>query len=67
MDSVSFEQWGRSQLKTPTQEITDILLANSGNRLTPELIAGMQARLHHILDRALNAQSNHKQSENENA
>ncbi|WP_214651774.1 hypothetical protein [Vibrio anguillarum] len=54
-------------MKTPTQEITDILLANSGNRLTPELIAGMQARLHHILDRALNAQSNHKQSENENA
>ncbi|MBT2965622.1 hypothetical protein [Vibrio anguillarum] len=53
-------------MKTPAQEFTDILIANSGNRLTPELIAGMQARFHHVLERALKDQSNQKQSENEN-
>lgn len=39
-------------MKTPNQEITDVLMANSGNRLTPELIAGLQARFHYILEKA---------------
>ncbi|EKO3451806.1 hypothetical protein NTE11_003061 [Vibrio fluvialis] len=37
-------------MKTPQQEITESLLANAGNRLTNELIAGLQARLFKILE-----------------
>ncbi|EKO3894316.1 hypothetical protein P0F23_003458 [Vibrio metschnikovii] len=44
-------------MKTPNQEITDVLMANSGNRLTPELIAGLQARFHYILEKALSSQT----------
>lgn len=51
-------------MKTPQQEITETLLANAGNRLTSELIAGLQARLNNILDRALAAQSETKLREN---
>ncbi|MCG6367017.1 MULTISPECIES: hypothetical protein [Vibrio] len=37
-------------MKTPQQEITEMLLSNAGNRLTNELIAGMQARIFKALD-----------------
>jgi hypothetical protein len=37
-------------MKTPQQEITEMLLSNAGNRLTNELIAGLQARLFKILE-----------------
>ncbi|ENI4487155.1 hypothetical protein ABXZ88_003026 [Vibrio fluvialis] len=37
-------------MKTPQQEITEMLLSNAGNRLTNELIAGMQARLYKIFE-----------------
>lgn len=36
--------------KSPQQEISELLLSNHGNRLTNELIAGMQARLFKILE-----------------
>lgn len=44
-------------MKTPNQEISDVLMANAGNRLTPELIAGLQARFHYILEKALSSQT----------
>lgn len=50
-------------MKTPQQEITEILMTNAGNRLTSELIAGMQARLHHVLERALAIQNHQVESE----
>ncbi|GHX29812.1 hypothetical protein VCSRO62_0276 [Vibrio cholerae] len=37
-------------MKTPNQEISEVLMSNSGNKLTPELIAGMQARIFKVLD-----------------
>ncbi|HFG1952593.1 TPA: hypothetical protein ACGF3W_000321 [Vibrio cholerae] len=37
-------------MKTPQQEISELLLTNHGNRLTNELIAGMQARLFKIFE-----------------
>lgn len=37
-------------MKTPQQEITEMLLSNAGNRLTNELIAGMQARIFKVID-----------------
>lgn len=52
-------------MKTPNQEISDVLMANAGNRLTPELIAGLQARFHYILEKATSTES--KQSENKDA
>lgn len=38
-------------MKSPYQEIMDAIAANAGNRLTPELIAGMQARINQIFAR----------------
>ncbi|HGF7373686.1 TPA: hypothetical protein AB5C23_001312 [Vibrio cholerae] len=37
-------------MKSPQQEISELLLTNHGNRLTNELIAGMQARLFKIFE-----------------
>lgn len=37
-------------VKSPQQEITELLLTNHGNRLTNELIAGMQARIFKIFE-----------------
>uniref|UniRef100_UPI003F58E90F hypothetical protein n=1 Tax=Vibrio cholerae TaxID=666 RepID=UPI003F58E90F len=37
-------------MKSPQQEISELLLSNHGNRLTNELIAGMQARLYKIFE-----------------
>lgn len=38
-------------MKNPYQEIMDAITANAGNRLTPELIAGMQVRINQIFAR----------------
>lgn len=38
-------------MKTPQQEIMEVLMANAGNRLTHELIAGLQVRINQILMR----------------
>lgn len=37
-------------MKTPQQEIIEMLIANSGNRITTELIAGMQVRMNKIFE-----------------
>lgn len=38
-------------MKTPQQEIMEAITANAGNRLTHELIAGLQVRINQIFMR----------------
>lgn len=47
--------------KNPKQEISDVLMSNAGNRLTPELIVGLQARINHVIDSLM---ANQQKSEN---
>lgn len=51
------------QMKNPYQEIMDAIAANAGNRLTPELIAGMQARINQIFAREAQQIETKEQSE----
>ncbi|ENM3720992.1 hypothetical protein Q3S85_000675 [Vibrio cholerae] len=54
-------------MKSPQQEITEMLLSNAGNRLTPELILGLQARLSHIVESAVRTAKQEQEVEKENA
>jgi hypothetical protein len=45
------------------QEITEVLMANAGNRLTPELIVGLQARINHAIDSLMASQPKSENSE----
>ncbi|MFH0225077.1 hypothetical protein ACGRPS_11000 [Vibrio furnissii] len=50
-------------MKTPQQEITEMLMSNAGNRLTPELIVGLQARINHVIDSLMASQPKSENSE----
>lgn len=50
-------------MKTPQQEIMDAITANAGNRLTPELIAGLQVRINQAFARDNKQIENQEQSE----
>ncbi|MGB5121661.1 MAG: hypothetical protein WBO13_11765 [Vibrio fluvialis] len=50
-------------MKTPQQETTEMLLSNAGNRLTPELIVGLQARINHVIDSLIASQPKSENSE----
>lgn len=54
-------------MKTPNQEISEVLMSNSGNKLTPELILGLQARLSHIVVSAVRTAKQEQEVEKENA
>ncbi|HFG1702777.1 TPA: hypothetical protein ACGF0Y_000481 [Vibrio cholerae] len=54
-------------MKTPNQEISEVLMFNSGNKLTPELILGLQARLSHIVESAVRTAKQEQEVEKENA
>ncbi|EPP5809425.1 TPA: hypothetical protein RQL24_003427 [Vibrio vulnificus] len=49
--------------KHPKQEISEVLMANAGNRLTPELIVGLQARINHVIDSLMASQPKSENSE----
>lgn len=53
----------RNSMKTPQKEITEMLLSNAGNRLTNELIVGLQARINHVIDSLMASQSKSENSE----
>ncbi|ENM5750452.1 hypothetical protein V4V53_002201 [Vibrio mimicus] len=54
-------------MKNHNQQISELLLANSGNKLTPELILGIQARFSHIVESAVREALDSKEREKENA
>ena len=43
-------------MKTSQQEVYEILISNAGNRLTSELIAGLNARLQNVIEKAIKEQ-----------
>lgn len=45
------------------QKITDVLMANAGNRLTPDIIIGLQARINHAIDSLMAIQPKSENSE----
>ena len=48
---------GRTVLiKEVRQDIYEILISNAGNRLTSELIAGLNARLQNVIEKAIKEQ-----------
>ncbi|WPC72912.1 hypothetical protein [Vibrio porteresiae] len=42
--------------KSIKQEVYEILISNAGNRLTSELIAGLNARLQNVIEKAIKEQ-----------
>lgn len=50
-------------MKTTQQEIMEAIAANAGNRLTNELIAGLQARINQIFARKAQQIETKEQSE----
>ena len=42
--------------KSVKQEVYEILISNAGNRLTSELIAGLNARIQSVIEKAIKEQ-----------